>query len=172
MLKNIFGGLNSIEKGLLSSIQNLSVNGEIQGRKKLMKLMFFLEHYDFNLNSLTPEHKFCSNDFMIYKYGPFSFDVMNTLEHLEDDGYIEEKNIGYPNPISIKLTEKGKVELEKNKPNLNDIQKNQLSMVKRYFSSKSGYDLEIQSLKELNISKEEKNEYIGLPISVLLSEEE
>jgi len=169
MFDNILNRLSSKEKELLISIRYFSLKEEISGRKKLMKLMFFLEHFDFNQEKLTSKHQFCKNEFLIYKYGPFSFDVMNNLEKLKKEGYITEEGRGYPEPITIKLTDKGLKEIDKHKP-LNEEFENQLLKVRRRFSGKSGFELEGMSLSMLHITKEDKDEFLGLPITVLLSE--
>lgn len=61
-----------------------------------MKLMFLLEHYDPEKGKLTKK-QFLGNEFIIYRFGVFSFDVMRDYINLLQQGIIISED-----PIKIK----------------------------------------------------------------------
>ncbi len=127
------------------------LNDKIEGKKKLMKLMFLTEHYDFDKNKLVPEMS-VGNTFCIYYYGVFSREVMQCSDEL-----IEEKEIieGFP------LKSKKKGELGK------EI-KERVDKIISIFGKKSGYDLENETLKMMKIEPYEKEKYFGQEVSSLI----
>jgi len=75
-IDNLFNRRPFLTKNSILYILNRVKN--LEGRLKLMKLMFLLEHYDFDKNKLTNQ-KIIGNNFIIYHHGPFSFEVYNEL---------------------------------------------------------------------------------------------
>jgi len=153
---------------LLFSISFLSRDGIIQGRKKLMKLMFLLEHLDIKRKKLVPDKMFTGNNFIIYKYGPFSFQVMDDLDKLKKDGCITEENSA--GEIKIKITESGKEKIQNIDIGEGKIER--LEMIKNNYCNMTGKQLEDLSLKLLGIKKEDKEKIIGIPVTLFLSENE
>jgi len=129
------------------------LGGSIEGRKKLMKLMFLIEHWD-PVKGLTREGPL-KNEFIIYYYGVFSFEVMENFIKLVQEGKIED---GFP----IKL--KNKIEIKINDEKL----KEKVDKVLEQFKNKSGYELEIETLKMLKIQPFEKNKYFGKSIREII----
>jgi hypothetical protein len=140
-----------------SIIYILSKNNDIDGRMKLMKLMFLLEHYNLKKQKLTVEKRI-GNNFIIYRRGVFSFEVYKSFLRLVKNKIIEEdRSLG--TNFNVK-------EIQEKVPNelLNDI-----NIIISKFGKLSGIDLELKTLNMLNITKEEKSEYFGLPVEVLIS---
>lgn len=116
-----------------------------KSRKKLMKLMFLMEYYDLNREKLT-DKQFLGNDFIIYKYGVFSSDVMEDLLELNMKGILED----YP----LRILKEIPFDLE------NETTSRADSILMR-FGDKYGYQLENFTLSLLHLNKETKKKYIG-----------
>ena len=86
-------------KYLISKLGN-----NIEGKKKLMKLMFLVEHYNINTNKLTSTGTL-GNKYKIYYYGVFSSDVMYIISELINDKKIVD---GFP----LTLNEKSQIEID------------------------------------------------------------
>lgn len=160
--------LESDEK-LLSLIGNCIQNGNVNGRKKLMKLVFFMEYLDFNENRLSTDVGWDDFDFIIYSYGPFSHDVMDEFDKLKEKKWIKEKRefMGY----EIELTEEGEEKLESISNKIDEEETKRLQELCERFSKKKGGSLERKSLEYLGITKEEKKNFMGTPVEVIISEE-
>ncbi|MFB6216310.1 MAG: type II toxin-antitoxin system antitoxin SocA domain-containing protein [Candidatus Aenigmatarchaeota archaeon] len=160
--------LDSEEK-LLGLIGNCIQNGNVNGRKKLMKLVFFMEYLDFEENRLSTDTGWGDFDFIIYSYGPFSHDVMDDFDELKEKEWIEEKRdfMGY----SIELTEDGRKKLDSLEDKLEEDEIERLDKLCDRFSNKNGGSLERKSLEYLGITKEEKSDFMGTPVEVIISEE-
>lgn len=156
------------EDYLLYSIDGFSSSSGIRGRKKLMKLMFFLEHLNLEENELTPDRQYSKNEFIIYDYGPFSFDVMNGMEGLKTDGKISEEI--RTKPYIINLTEKGRRRSEKIGEKISNDKIQRIQRIKEKFGNEPGWKLEQLSLEYLGIDEEEKTLRKGIPVRVLISE--
>lgn len=138
------------------------------GRKKLMKLVFFAEHFDPDSGSLRPKSKLDRFTFEIYKYGPFSTDVMDTFDDLEEQGLVDERDDFYLHNI-ITITDSGGEYLQSLKKALpSDIQTH-LDIISEKFGHKSGKELENQALTMLGIEKSEKDRYRGIPIENIIN---
>lgn len=154
---------------LLASIDLLSTKSKIYGRKKLMKLMFFLEHLDIERDTLTPDQKFCKNEFVIYDYGPFSFDVMDDFGELKEEGKITE-NTEY-RPYTIELTNAGKKKFGKIKEKMDQDKVRRIGEINERFSDKLGWELEKLSLNYLKVEDEKEKRLLkGTPVRVVISE--
>ena len=68
---------------------------KVEGRKKIMKLMFLLTHYDLNKGKPTKQ-SFLDNEFIIYHYGVFSFEVIDSFIEL-----IKEKKLSDSFPMKL-----------------------------------------------------------------------
>lgn len=126
----------------------------VEGKKKLMKLMFLLEHYDLSSDKLKSAG-FLGNNFQIYYYGVFSTSIMRCVQELIDDKKIKD---GFP----LVLKETADVTLEPS------IQK-RIDGVLEKFGKKSGYYLEVKTLEMLNIKPHEKGQYFGEDIKNIIS---
>ena len=117
---------------------------KIEGKKKLMKLMFLIEQYDFDKKKLTSESRI-GNIFYVYHYGVFSLEVMQCVDELMHEKDIVE---GFP----LKSKKKGKLETEI---------KERVDKIIDNFGEKSGYELENETLKMMKIEPYEKEKYFG-----------
>ena len=123
------------------------------GRKKIMKLMFLIEHYDLNKNKVT-NSRFLHTNFIIYKYGVFSFEVQEDYSKLRREGIISE----YPIKVNQKIPDSG---LE------NDV-KSKVDSIITKFGHKNGNELELETLEMLGLTIDSKINYFGEDISDLL----
>ena len=142
-----------------SIIYFLNRTKNMDGRLKLMKLMFLLDHYDTDEKKITC-NKTIGNQWVIYHRGPFSFEVYNKILDMINDGSIVEEN------GSVKC----EIKLDKIENKIPDDVKTKLDKIIRVFGSMSGTELENKSLNFLNIKKDQKSTYMGIPIEVILSE--
>lgn len=165
---NFFGKDLQKEDYLLYSIKHFSRESGIKGRKKLMKLMFFLEHLNLEQDELVPDRCYGKNEFIIYNYGPFSFDVMNNIEKLKGENKVTEKQ-GIK-PFVISLTKEGKDKAKKIGEKLSKEKIQRVEKIKERFISKPGWKLEKESLEYLGITEEDKNSLKGTPVRVVISE--
>jgi hypothetical protein len=125
---------------------------KIEGKKKMMKLMFLIEHYDTTQRKLNPNN-LLGNIFSIYYYGVFSLDIMNYVNELIQKGTIKD---GFP------LTSNKKVSLEKEEI------KNRVEKIIDEFGDKTGYKLEVETLKMMDIEPSEKKKFFGKLVSDLI----
>lgn len=169
-LEDLFSGDGDISTSdkLLYIISKNSDEGVLDGRKKLTKLVFFTEFLDIDQDRLSTSKKLGDFDFIIYKYGPFSHDLMDDFDNLKDEGFIQENQSSYT--YDIHLTEKGEGRLEEIMGELDEDELDQIRKVSDHFADLDGGTLENLSLEYLGITKEEKQNYIGMPIDVILSE--
>lgn len=143
-------------------------SGKVEGRTKLMKLVFFSEYYNPNTDSLQSEERMgIFDDFIIYNHGPFSRDVMNIFDTLKEHGLIEEDTeltfSGNRKKI-IRLTKKGREKIEEN-----DLSQESIEQVIFKFGDKKATNLEKDSLSMLGISRSEKENHRYDPVSELIS---
>jgi len=144
--------LNRNQKTILYLIRKLSgLQYLVEGRKKLMKLMFLVDHYDMGKKSLLKE-SFTGNKYIIYHFGVFSYDVMNAYISLNDKGLIKE----YP----IKLTEDHVIDLD-------EKTKEKVDNIIDCFGKESGAVLENKTLEMLKLSKETKTKHFGQSVKEL-----
>jgi len=80
--------LTQKQKAIAYLMQKLGTRTE--GRKKLMKLMFLVEHYDPQKGRLVKKG-LLKNNFIIYRYGVFSFDVMRDYTSLIKRDIVDER---------------------------------------------------------------------------------
>jgi len=130
--------------------------------------MFFLEYFDPEEKKITPTKGFCNNEFILYKYGPFSFEVLEDVDNLKKNGFVKEYIT--PSTVSIKITNKGKEKIKEIENKVNEKQLKRLKEIKDESSNESGHNLEQLSLGYLGIKEEEKDSLMGIPISVFLIE--
>ena len=125
---------------------------KVEGKKKLMKLMFLIEHYDIETKKLS-SNNYIGNNFYIYHYGVFSLDIMNYVNELIKEGIIKE---GFP----LKSNEKGRLDSEI---------KERVDKVINKFGLYSGYELELDTLTMLGIERKEKKLYFGESITTIMN---
>lgn len=136
---------------VLYLIDKLGTN--VEGKKKLMKLMFLLEHYDLTQNKIVQSH-FLGNGFQIYYYGVFSPNVMDVIRDLITDKTIID---GFPLVLSKGTT-----------PSLDEKTKNLVDGIIEKFGNRTGYYLEVETLKMLGIEPYRKKEFFGKSISSII----
>ena len=156
----------SRKEKLLYLLDQSSNSNRIIGRKKLMKLVFFAEHYDPDEDELVSEPQLDLFDFEIFKYGPFSKKVLDDFDQLknQNDLFEDSSRMQY----LIKVTADGSEKTEDIGENLPEEEKMHLEKISREFSDKSGSELENLSLEMLGIKKREKDRYRGMSISSII----
>ena len=130
-----------------------TLGDRIEGRKKLMKLMFLIEHFDLKRERIVKKHTL-GNRFFIYYYGVFSFDVMNSYEEL-----IEERKIRDTYPLAL---EQG------TGVRLDEELKQVVDGITEKFGKYGGYGLEMETLRMLEIEPPEKDRYFGKEVDEIL----
>ncbi len=130
------------------------LGGNIEGKKKLMKLMFLLEHYDFSEGKLTKNYSI-GNYFNIYHYGVFSREVQICFDELFSEGKI--KN-------DFPLTTNEDVDLSDIEQNITE----KIDKVITKFGDKTGYYLEVETLRMMGIEPSEKEKFFGKNVSELI----
>jgi uncharacterized phage-associated protein len=143
---------SSTKKVLLYLISKLGI---CEGRKKLMKLMFLIEHYDLK-NKILLSKPCLGDTFLIYQYGVFSFDVMRAYEELLKEGKISEDFSG--------ITVRPGVQID-----LEEGIKEVVDGVVQSFGKYSGYELETLTLRMLKIRPFEKDRYFGRKVREILA---
>jgi len=126
-------------------------------RIKLMKLMFLIEHYDTKTHKIVPQ-KTISNQFIIYHFGPFSFEVYEELIELIKEGKINEEGFELKSNVDVKNVEE----------KLDEDLLRKVNSILSEFGHLSGQELEKETLKLLGIKENEKNRYFGIPVEVVL----
>lgn len=167
------GEFSDPQRHLLALLRSAS-DGENQllGRKKLMKLVFFAEYWDHERDELLADENLNSfTDFIIYKFGPFSEDLLHTFDSVKDIGLVTEDRPAY-GPIQIQLSDKGQEQAEKAFENLEPGKRNQLNKVVQKFAHEDGERLEEESLYYLDILREEKENLRGTPVNVIITEKQ
>jgi len=133
---------------LLYLISKLDSRSE--GRKKIMKMMFLVNHFDISKNSLV-KTPFLKEDFIIYHYGVFSFEVMDNFLDLSNENKIDGNF-----PIKIKSL---------GIPNLSNPIKEKVDLIINKFGNDNGKKLELDTLKLLNLDLETKRKHFGEPVT-------
>lgn len=171
MVLNKLLGENEASKAekLLYLISSNSTDGVLKGRKKLTKLAFFAEYWIPEEDMLNPNEQFGEFNFMIYKFGPFSKELFKAFDELKDEGLVEETRKPRGNSV-IRLTPEGKEHVESIESKLTREERNQITAVREKFGNKPGHELESTSLEYLGIDESGKEDYVGMPVSVLISE--
>lgn len=139
--------------------------GVVEGRTKLMKLCFLLEHYD-DGRLREREAVGAFTDFFIYDHGPFSRDVMNAFNDLRQDGLVREESgqtIAGDRRFRIELTADGRRETTGEPPE-------RLNEVVEAFGNQQGTELETQTLDMLGVEREEKSQYRHMDVSELIAQ--
>lgn len=158
--------LDEPESQLLALLSECS--GSVDGRKKLMKLLFFSEYYDPETDRLQPDEQLGGfTDFTIYKYGPFSRKVMDAFDELKKRGLVEEETtltFSGNRKKKIRLTDEGHRKVQDF-----DRDRKIISVVADKLGDENGAELEGISLSMLGIEREEKEEYRNTPVSDIIA---
>jgi hypothetical protein len=136
------------EKTILYLIRKLG--REIMG-KKIMKLMFLIENYDFDTGSIKPLNRI-GNTFFIRDYGVFSQTIVDSVRKMMEEKVIVD---GF----------RVKTDCE---PTLHEGIKETIDKVIDEFGSQTGDSLEVDILKMLNIQPHEKKMHFGKKIEELV----
>lgn len=151
---------------LLYLLEKSSRDGRLAGRKKLMKLAFFAEYFDPESDTLVPNQRYVPFDFTIFKYGPFSKDVMNAFDSLKHSGLVEEDSDRMQHLIEI--TDMGSERSEEVGRRLTPEEREHIEEIVKKFGGHSGGFLENMSLDYLGISKKEKEKFRGTSVEELI----
>lgn len=163
------GGKVSRKDKLLYLLDQSSERDKIVGRKKLMKLAFFSEHYDPDEGELVSEPQLGEFDFEIFKFGPFSKGVLDEFDHLKGQNELVEDSSRMQ--YLIQVTPGGSRRTRVIGERLPDEERKHLEDIAEQFSDKSGAELENMSLDMLDIEKREKDKYRGMSISSIINGE-
>ncbi len=158
--------ITGTEHKMLFVINRLVKKGLYGGRLKLMKIMFFLEHFSFECNSLVSNKLFNKSDFFIHKFGPFSFDVMDGISDMKKGGLIKETDDSSTKLAT--LTQMGTQTVESLNDSMSTDLIKRVDKVIELFGEKCGKELERLSLEYLKIKPEEKINYIGKSVSEII----
>ena len=161
--------LSKRERLLLSILDDAADSeGQLLGRMKLMKLVFFSEYWQSDEGQLTPEKQLGGfDDFKIYKYGPFSEKLLHTFDRLKDRNLVTEREQMY-GPTQINLTDNGHEIAEDVRERFSPGDEHQLHQTVLTFGEKDGNELEEESLEHLGITREEKPNHQGKPVETLI----
>ena len=66
----------------------------LDGRKKIQKLLFLIEHYDPEQRRIKPSTGITGYKFVIWSYGPFSKEIYDDLDKLVENGLVIERVVG------------------------------------------------------------------------------
>jgi len=94
---------------------------------------------------------------------------MNSFDKLKGEGFVREKR--RLTGCKIKITEKGQKKIKSINKNISERKKQRIKNISEKFGGKTGKELEKSSLDYLNISPEKKEEFIGNPVEVIITEE-
>jgi len=161
--------LSTSERQLLSILNDAGdEQGQLLGRMKLMKLVFFSEYWEDSRDHLTPRNSLGGfGDFKIYKYGPFSEKLLHTFDSLKNRNLITEQEQMY-GPTRITLTDEGRELAEEVRESLSTKEDKQMRDVITNFGDKDGNELEEKSLEYLGITREQKQNHQGEPVESLI----
>ncbi len=139
------------QKIILYIMNRLGSN--VEGKKKIMKLMFLLEHFDVDQTKLVKK-QFLGNLFFIYNYGVFSREVMDSYNNLIKKGYIKD---GFP----LRTSKQYSISLD-------ETTKEKVDKIVEMFGDKKGYTLEVDTLEMVGIKPYEKGKFFGNNIDTLI----
>lgn len=130
------------KKVLIYVIKKLKERRSFYGKLQVMKLMFLIDHFDVEREVLT-KNSFLGNEYIIYHFGPFSFEVSEEYDKIGDE---ELKN-------EVKLEEKIKEKVD---------------LIVEKFGKFDGWTLQEKCMEMFGISIEEKNKFMGMKISEIV----
>lgn len=139
----------NINQNIILYLQERMGSG-IESRKKVMKLMFILEYFDFDNSQVVEKVKGYPRDnkFIIYYYGVYSHWVMKDLLDLvvdKGDPYLSSDNI--------------KKEYKQYKPSLSKEVKNRTDKLVQKFGVYGSAELEIMTLNMIGLDPTNKEQY-------------
>ena len=153
--------LSKKEKVIVYLLKRLG--GEVAGRKKLMKLMFLVEHYDPYKPTLIKKG-LLDNTFIIYDYGVFSFEVMRDYTELIRRGLLIEQRMSQTeNRICINRSKQIPA------TGLDETVTSRVDKIALDYGDWRPRELEISTLKALGISEENKAKYFGQDVGQLIN---
>lgn len=116
---------------LAQLIEKLRSRGSWAGETHIQKACFFMQ------NLFDGENEF---DFVLYHYGPFSFDLREKLENMLAEGFVElDRVLGYGPKFSV--TERGK-ELMRKFPNALSNRINEIEQTANFVRDRNAGELE------------------------------
>jgi len=132
------------------------LGSSLEGKKKIMKLFFILEHIDLDNKELLLE-PFVGNKFSIYHYGVYSESVMKEIYKLVDTGLFTD---GFPLVL--------KKDIAKENVDLEVRIKDKLDKIITKYGNWTGYKLELATLKILGLDLDSKKKYVGLDMKDII----
>lgn len=150
----------------------------LDGRKKLQKLLFLIEHWNPETGEIVPSQKLTGFQFKIWFYGPFSQELVAHVEKLVKKRKLIEECHVYDLPSSIQglslnaYSDDGTPRriylyspgFTTAKEQLAQPLKERLHIVLDRFGERNPIELEAQVNKMLKLTPMKKLEYWGLPV--------
>lgn len=143
------------EKTILYLIKKMGE--KVEGKKKLMKLIFLLEYYSPITKKIEPSLNF-DRDYSVYYYGVYSSKIMDSIRNLISSNYIKD---GFP----LKMERNIEIVLD---PEL----QNKVDTIINTFGDMTGYQLERLTLQMLGVNIIEKREYFGISIEEIIKQKQ
>lgn len=135
-------------------------------RLKLMKLLFLVD-YDISEGSVRPrakEHISGVDNWIIYLWGPFSYDVYQAKDKLIREGFI------YEDVETKALIPEGEEKLKEIAEELNRETKETIDKVVETYGIYDSIDLTYMIYKALKLTPLNKEKYFGKPVSEYLKQ--
>lgn len=134
------------------------LSSRIEGRTKVMKLMFLIEHYNPDSKKLTRKG-FLGNKFIIYHYGVFSREVMEDYIQLSNEDILEDYGGNYP----IRL-------LKETPSDLDDETRSRVDLIMNEFGNYGGSFLVDYTLKLLGLTRDSKMDHFEESVIPLIED--
>ncbi|HDH07306.1 MAG TPA: DUF4065 domain-containing protein [Thermoproteales archaeon] len=160
--------------------------GEIDGRKKIQKLLFLVEHYDPDRKIVTTSSNTTGYEFIIWSYGPFSKKIYDDIDRSVERGLLEERVIssdikpdlslyiddGYPKRIYLykptKELLRKRYDIERK---LDEKVVEKITKILKLFGFRKPYKLEEFTNALLRLTQEKKIIYWGKEVDYYLRKE-
>ncbi len=143
-------------------------SGPVRGRTKLMKLGFFREFYDPDVDELRPTERVGAfDDYVIYDHGPFSRRLMEAFDTLKRRDLVAEQT-----ELTFRGNRRNDVSLtEQGQEQINQLEDDrEAERVVAEFDDYSATDAEEESLERLGIERHEKDQYRLTHVSEIIAD--
>lgn len=153
----------------------------LDGRKKLQKLLFLIEHLDIKTEKIRKSTGLTGYTFKIWNYGPFSKEIYDDLDDAVKTGIVRETVRTWDDMLSLytyiddgmprRMYYYEIVRVKRLAINLSSEIKNRVNYIVRRYGSLSPLDLESHVNKLLRLTPRKKAEYWGVSIDRYLEAE-
>ncbi len=146
----------------------------LEGRKKLQKLIFLVEHFDLDTSRIVPSSGITGYKFKIWYYGPYSSDLKKDTEDLVENGLLNE-DVKYLDDFLYTDESPKRLYLYSPKTEIrveNELDKQTIEKIDKIlkeFGTKSPYELEKKVSDLLNLDPLKKLKVWGKSLDEYLS---